>query len=47
MGAAPTGRKMSFTMFFISRISNDKVAEDRLLSDLPLMMQQLGVIPKQ
>jgi C-1 hydroxylase len=47
MGVAPTGRKMSFTMFFISRISNGKVIEDRLLSDLPLMMQQLGVIPKR
>jgi predicted ester cyclase len=47
MGVAPTGRKMSFTMFFISRISNGKVVEDQLLSDLPLMMQQLGVVPKQ
>lgn len=47
MGIAPTGRKMSFVMFYISRISHGKVIEDWGLSDLPLMMQQLGFIPKQ
>ena len=47
MGVAPTGKKMSFTMFYISRIVNGKVAEDWGLTDLPLMMQQLGVVPKQ
>jgi predicted ester cyclase len=43
MGVAPTGKKMSFTMFYISRISGGKVAEDWGLSNLPLLMQQLGV----
>lgn len=45
MGAAPTGKQMSFIMFCISRIYNGKVAEDWMLSDVPLMMQQLGIRP--
>jgi len=46
MGAAPTGKKMSFNMFYICRISGGKDVEDWGCTDLPLMMQQLGVIPK-
>jgi predicted ester cyclase len=47
MGAAPTGKKMSFTMFYICRISGGKDVEDWGLTDLPSMMQQIGVIPTQ
>jgi predicted ester cyclase len=47
MGIAPTGKKMSFTMLYISRIVNGKVAEDWGLTDLILMMQQLGAVPNR
>jgi predicted ester cyclase len=45
MGVAPTGKKMSFALFYISRIVDGKVAEDWGLNDLPLVMQQIGVVP--
>ena len=47
MGIAPTGKKLEFVMFCISRFYDGKVAEDWLLSDLQLMMQQLRAIPSQ
>jgi predicted ester cyclase len=46
MGIAPTGKKMSFTMFYISKISHGKDIEDWGLTDLPFMMQQLGALPQ-
>jgi predicted ester cyclase len=45
MGIAPTGKKLEFVMFCISRFYDGKVDEDWILTDLQLMMQQLGVMP--
>jgi predicted ester cyclase len=47
MGVAPTGKKYEMTNTYIVKIRADKLAEIKGTTHLPLMMQQLGVIPKQ
>jgi predicted ester cyclase len=46
-GVSPTGKKKSFTMFYITRISKGIFIEDWFLTDLAQLMQELGVNPFQ
>jgi len=45
MGITPTGKKLEFVMFCISRFYDGIVAEDWMLTDLLQMIQQLGAVP--
>jgi len=46
MGVAPTGKKIEMTNTYIVKIRNNKIVEWWGTSEIPLVMQQLGVIPK-
>jgi predicted ester cyclase len=46
MGMAPTGKHVTVTGIFISRVEEGKLAEMWLNWDALGLMQQLGVIPQ-
>jgi predicted ester cyclase len=47
MGIAPTGKTVTMLNTHIVRIKNNKVVEWWGTTEIPQLMQQLGVIPKQ
>jgi predicted ester cyclase len=46
MGVPATGKVVTVTGIYISRIAGGKVVEDWSSSDMPGVMQQLGAIPQ-
>ena len=46
-GVPPTGKKKTFSMFYITKIFKGKFVEDWFLTDLTQLMQELGVNPFQ
>jgi predicted ester cyclase len=47
MGVAPTGKSYQMTNTYIVKIKNNKVVEWWGTTEIPLIMQQIGVVPKQ
>ena len=47
MGVAPTGKKIEMNNTYIVKIVANKWVEQWGTTEFPLLMQQLGVIPKQ
>jgi predicted ester cyclase len=47
MGAAPTGKKFEMNNTWIVKVSHNRWVEQWGTSEIPNMMQQLGIVPKQ